>query len=232
MIDLEFLKGLGFSGIFLISFISNAIPYSTIPYLFWLVPVFALYQGSMFEYLLLIILSALGASMGKLVVYFIGRGFSKLGEESRIKKNLNILVSEHSNALFITLLLFTALPLPDDVIILPLGYAKYSIVKYTAALIIGKIIVTSLAALYGRGLSIIFSESLNAPIWVLIIVYLYITLLVTYLAGSIDWLNLGGLAKKHGIGYTVNYFLKSVGTGFVMFHLLLLKFIKRRLCCR
>ncbi|QOR94047.1 VTT domain-containing protein [Thermosphaera chiliense] len=228
MLDLEFLKGFGFFGIFLISFISNAIPYSTIPYLFWLIPVFALYQGNMFEYILLIILSSLGASMGKIVVYFIGRGFSRLGEESRIKRNLNILASEHSNALFITLLLFTALPLPDDVIILPLGYAKYNIVKYTVALLTGKIIVTSLAALYGKGLSFIFSESLNVPLWVFIIIYLYITLLFTYLAGSIDWLKLGGLAKKYGVRHAVAYFLKCMANGFARFHLLPLKFLRNR----
>jgi len=228
MLDIEFLKGFGFSGIFLISFISNAIPYSTIPYLFWLIPIFAVYQGNLVEFLFLIILSSLGASMGKLVVYFIGRGFSRLGEESRIKKNLNILTSEHSNALFFTILLFTALPLPDDVIILPLGYARYSLVKYTVALVIGKMIVTSLAALYGRGLSIVFSESLNAPLWITIVAYLYITLLFTYLVGSIDWLKLGGLARKYGIRYAIEYFLKCVGKGFLGFHLLPYKILKNK----
>ncbi|MEM2009269.1 MAG: VTT domain-containing protein [Thermosphaera sp.] len=228
MFDIQVLKGLGFSGIFLISFISNAIPYSTIPYLFWLVPVFAIYQGNLSEYLLLIFLSSLGASMGKLVVYFIGRGFTKIGAQSRIRRNLDFLASEHSNALFLTLILFTALPLPDDVIILPLGYAKYDIVKYMIGLLIGKFIVTSLAALYGRGISVLLTESFEAPLWLIIVVYAYLTLMITYVAGSIDWIKLGGLARKAGFIFAFKYFIEALIKGVISFHSFPLRYLKKR----
>jgi len=62
----------GIIGLFVLAFVSNAIPYMSVPYLVVVAPLFAMMQST--ELTMSIIMLALGASLGKLVVYGVSRG--------------------------------------------------------------------------------------------------------------------------------------------------------------
>jgi len=185
-------------GVFVVSLVSNAIPYSTIPYLFWLIPFFMRLRDT-WMLAIAVLVSAVGASLGKLVVYFVGRGLSTVGRDSRFKHNIAYIVNKHEKATFLTVLLAAALPIPDDVVYIPVGYARYNLALFFIALLTGKIIITSMAAIYGRALAFLFRESYNLPGWLMITVYIVLTILITYIVGSVDWLSLGNTIREKGL---------------------------------
>jgi len=185
-------------GVFVVSLVSNAIPYSTIPYLFWLIPFFMRLRDTRML-ATAVLASAMGASLGKLIVYFVGRGLSTVGQDSRFKHNITYIVNKYGKATFLTILLTAALPMPDDVVFIPVGYARYSPALFFIAVLTGKIIETSMAAIYGRTLAFLFRENYNLPGWLIIPVYIVVTMLITYIAGSVDWLGLGNTIREKGL---------------------------------
>jgi len=185
--------------VFVVSLVSNAVPYSTIPYLFWLVPLFMRLRD-IWMLVIAVQASAVGASLGKLIVYFVGRGLSTVSRDSRFKHNIMYIVNKYEKATFLMVLLVAALPIPDDVVYIPVGYARYNLALFFTALLTGKIIITSMAAIYGRALAFLFTESYNLPGWLIIPVYIVVTMLITYITGSVDWLGLGNTVREKGLG--------------------------------
>ncbi|MEM2025009.1 MAG: VTT domain-containing protein, partial [Desulfurococcaceae archaeon] len=135
------LGGLGYLGLLLIAFVSNAVPFSTIPYLVFLAPILAKQHGM--EQIYAILVLALGASLGKLIVYVIARSISKIGRVSRSIHNLVNFTHMFKKATFLTVFLVAALPIPDDVFYIPIGISKYNIPLFFVALLLGKIVVTA-----------------------------------------------------------------------------------------
>ncbi|MEL9908652.1 MAG: VTT domain-containing protein [Desulfurococcus sp.] len=212
MIELirEVLHGAGgYIGVFMVSLVSNAIPYSTIPYLFWLIPFFTRYRD-LGNLIIAVAVSALGASVGKLIVYFVGRGLSTLGSESRFKQNISYLTNKHSKAVFLTVFLAAALPIPDDVVYIPVGYARYSVPLFFTALLAGKLVITVMAAIYGRALSFLFEERGGLPVWLSIVLYIFLTIIVMYVAGSINWINVSNIAGEKGVAKAIDFLLKEI----------------------
>lgn len=203
------LKAGEYVGFFIVSLVSNAIPYSTIPYLFWLAPFFARIRDP-WSLMLAVASSALGASIGKLLVYMLGRGLSTFGRESRFKQNIAYLTSRHSTATFIMVFMAAALPIPDDVVYIPVGYARYNILLFFTALTAGKLVVTSMAAVYGRAFSFLFEEHPGIPSWVTVAAYIAITLLAMYIAGSIDWINMSNVFREKGFRQGVRVLLSEL----------------------
>ncbi|MEM0380024.1 MAG: VTT domain-containing protein [Desulfurococcaceae archaeon] len=197
MLDLNILLyRYGLVGIFIVSLISNAIPYFTVPYLL----VIALYSSlvkNVYLKILIVIFSALGASFGKIIVYLIGFGFRKIvSEESR--KNLEFFSKHFVKSTFITIFIFASLPLPDDVVFIPIGVMKYDLRKYFLALLLGKLIVSSIAVYYSS-LAILLVENLSyLPFYITIPILIIITLYISYLIMSINWFRLILTLKERG----------------------------------
>ncbi len=136
---------------FLTALIGNSIPYATIPYLVF----FVSYGAVVKDPLMLVAMSlsgGIGAALGKLVVYYIGRGVNR-ALSANTRRNLTLFAQSFSKSLFIVVFLFAALPLPDDVIYLPLGVAGYSVLKFFVAVALGKIVITFMALVLGVGIS-------------------------------------------------------------------------------
>ncbi|MEM4522719.1 MAG: VTT domain-containing protein, partial [Nitrososphaeria archaeon] len=141
----ELIKVYGYIGILIVSLISNSIPYVSLPYLALLV-FMAPFIGSP---LISVLVSAFGETIGKVIILFLGRGFRTILSE-KTKENLQFFNNLFKKWSFIAVFLFAALPLPDDVLYIPLGVSGYRLLPYFIAVFAGKIIVTGLAILFGK----------------------------------------------------------------------------------
>ncbi|MEM0088237.1 MAG: VTT domain-containing protein [Archaeoglobaceae archaeon] len=172
-----------YPGIFLISLISNSIPFVSLPYLNFL---FALSPFFSFEDLVVVsILSALGASIGKIFVYTIGAGM-RLTLSEKTKENLMFFEKIFKKWGFFAIFLFAASPLPDDVLYIPLGIAKYRISYYFLAVFLGKLVITSYVLVFGRITSGVIKEIVGSSFLGLLL-FFSLTLLISVLVIKIDW---------------------------------------------
>lgn len=101
------------------------------------------------------LISGIGAALGEIVSYYIGRliGGAKKVQESEIGEKFHRmkLQFEH-NPKFVPIFvfLFALTPLPDDVILVPLGMMKYDYKKTIIPSVIGKTMLTSIICFLGR----------------------------------------------------------------------------------
>ncbi len=170
--------------IFILSLLSNSIPYIGIPYLVAV----AAYGGGVENIelkILVAIVSGLGAALGKIVVYSLGRGVHAI-LPSRVKENLELFSKIMSKGVFIATLIFAATPLPDDVLYVPLGIAKYSLLQFFIAVCIGKIILTSLVVAFGTAL-VSFVGMLGINRIDSIIVLIVVSIVLTLVVARMDW---------------------------------------------
>ncbi len=201
---------LGLSFIALISFLSNCIPYLTIPYLaFIFIYVSSTHANTLLTTATIVVSSAF-AALGKVVVYYIGRGVGRI-----MFKNVNREVIELFNRLmdkgiFLAIFLFAASPLPDDVLYIPVGVLKYSPIKFFIACFMGKIVITSIVALSGEFINFVMS-----PVYATIL-SIVVTIIVLLLMRKIDWETLVKNLIEKGIFRTLFDIIRNP-----------LKFVKR-----
>ncbi len=179
-------------GVFIISMLSNAIPFVSIPYLGIVAGYAAIYQG-IIDKVALVLCSAAGATFGKSIVYFIGRAFSvKLSEVS--KKNVELFKKVARKSLFLAILIFAATPLPDDILYIPLGVMRYSLIPYFIAILIGKSILTASVVIYASWLVGLMRVS-----YVFIPILVAVTIVLTYMILKIDWAKVVEAAYERGV---------------------------------
>jgi len=168
-------------GIFLVSFLGNVIPYSTVPYLIFIVH----YGATVTETLGMIeiaILGGIGAALGKVIVLLIGSATRKILPETD-KKSMKLFMKLAGKSVFIAVLVFAATPLPDDVLYIPLGAMGYSPFKFFVAAAIGKAIITYMALLFGETIRYLVGESST----IASIVAIVATLILMFLIVKVDW---------------------------------------------
>jgi len=204
---LELLKPLenSFLGPFIISLLCNSIPFVSLPYLLVII-------GLTFKYvtlqdrILLIISSALGATLGKVLIYFIGKGFSKLLSQ-RSRENLELFNKIAKKSLALAIFVFAALPLPDDVLYLPLGLTGFSLIIYFFSVFLGKLFLKSVAVFYGSLLTSL-SEELGYQV---IPVFVIASIIFSYYIISIDWSKIVEAHMEGGLKASVRYLMLELG---------------------
>lgn len=210
----EFMHTYGLIGLFLFAFISNAIPYSTVPYLVVLAPLIANYRGS--ELALVIMSLALGATLGKLVVYLVGRGVSSINKVQRVFSGMRSLTVTYSRSTFMSRVTFlivflaAALPIPDDVVYIPVGLSKYSLPLFFIAVLLGKIIITLLAALYGVAFRFFIEDVAGLPPVVYAPLMLLITVSLILAGNRVNWENLIEVYNKEGFLTAIKYMITCI----------------------
>ncbi|TDA25248.1 MAG: hypothetical protein DSO01_07990 [Archaeoglobi archaeon] len=172
-----------YPGIFLISFISNSIPFIGIPYLNFLVVASPFLRIE--EAAIVAVVSALGASLGKIVIYFIGAGV-RMTLSERTKENLAFFEKIFEKWGVLAVFIFAASPLPDDVLYIPLGIARYKLLHFFPAVFCGKIVVTFLAIFMGKATYDSIKFLLGNDILSFAVFFL-ITTLLTFAVIRIDW---------------------------------------------
>jgi len=205
---METLSKWGFLGLFLSAFASNVIPYSTIPYLVFIAPLLPHFTG--FELLYAILSLAVGATLGKLVVYFIGRSFGRIKRISNYTWSTTRFFTRHQKQVFILTLLVAASPIPDDVFYIPIGTMGYSVVKYTIALFIGKLIVSILTYIYGASMAFLLEGIGSMPIYLSIPISIIVTIILYWIIGKIDWNNVENVFIEKGSLMAFIYVLNSI----------------------
>lgn len=198
----------GHIGLFILALISNAIPYSTIPYLIFIAPLLARLGGT--SLLLAIMALSLGATGGKLVVYFIGRMIGRIKRVDEYTYSASRFFAKHGKPLVLVVFLTAALPIPDDIVYVPLSIAGYSVWKYTLALLAGKIVVTALAAIYGKTLALVTEDLMGLPIYISIPIYILVSVLIVFITGKIDWYMIENILIEEGGLKALRYFLISL----------------------
>jgi len=183
--DIGSLAGFGYFGLFLLALVSNAIPYSTIPYLIFLVPILSRLNAP--ELLNAIVVLATGATAGKLIVYVIGRSISRVKAVSTLTSGLIAFAKRHKLMLFTIIFAIAALPIPDDIFYIPIGASRYDPVLFSIALFAGKFVITVLVALYGLALKGLVEGYIGLPPQVSIPIMVLVTALLMVGVGGIDW---------------------------------------------
>ncbi len=170
----------GPAGIFLISLVSNSIPFVAIPYLGVVMGYSFVYVG-LLPRVMLVLVSAAGATIGKVAVYYMGSAFrAKLGKVSR--RNIELFKKLARRSLFIAIVVFASTPLPDDVLYIPLGLMKYPLLPYVLAVFLGKTILTGVVVTYASWLSFMaVTQVYTVPVLVAV------TVLLTYIILKVDW---------------------------------------------
>ncbi len=169
-------------GIFLVSMVSNSIPFITVPYL-GIVAGYSFIYTNPISKVVLVLSSAAGATTGKIVVYFLGTAFRRgLGESS--KKNIELFKRVARRSLFVAIVIFASTPLPDDILYIPLGLMKYPLPRYVLAIFVGKVVLTSIVVVYASWITAVATTQIyTVPVLVMV------TALLTYLILKIDWYN-------------------------------------------
>ncbi len=202
---LWFINQFGLLGVFIVSFLGNTIPYSTIPYLVFIV----IYAGVLHDpymHLLITLSGGLGAALGKVIVYFFGYGVRTVLPEN-IRRNIDLFAKLFKKSTFIAVLVFAASPLPDDIIYVPLGAMKYDLKKYFTALLTGKIIITGMAVFFGSSFTGLLREAAKIPDYISIPALLLITFYLLYLVAEIDWMKAAEIASKEGLFSMAKYII-------------------------
>ncbi len=134
----------GYAGAFLISIFGNFTVFFPVPF------VLTIYAfGATLNPLILGLVCGVGSTIGEFSAYLIGRGGrsvinDRYGERLETAK---LLVQEYGMAV---IFVFAVLPLPDDLILIPLGMLRYSLKKAMVAMLLGKTIMCVAVAYAGR----------------------------------------------------------------------------------
>ena len=135
-----------FLGVFIISLLGSASIAFPIPYT--LVILF-LGMNHIIDPLTLTVAGGLGSAVGQLSGYYIGYFGAKLVSVERRRK-MEFFVKMFKKYGSALVFLFALTPLPDDLIIIPLGVLRYSFIRVFIPLLMGKLLMCFLLAYFGN----------------------------------------------------------------------------------
>ena len=148
-----FAPELGYFSLGLVSFLGSLIPFVPVPS-FLLLATMAV--GNQFDLHILAILSAVTATGAKQIIFYISYGGRRIINEKTRKrmKPFERLVKRYGAA---TAFVAAATPIPDDLVYIPLGLAKYNPRNFFLATLAGKIILSYVIVLSSHfvGLSLV-----------------------------------------------------------------------------
>jgi len=196
---LDFSLVLGYLGDFLISFLGNATVLIPFPYMIVTFILGGLIDEVTYEFLfdpwLVGLLSGFGAVLGEMTGYFIGYGGGQFLDKNQ-RNAFREYIDEHPRATPFVLWFLAATPIPDDVLIIPLGAARYPWWKVLIPQFIGKTMFMTFIAWSGRfGLSIVGSllgstDPSSIASRGIEIASVFMIVLAVYVLVRIDWMKL------------------------------------------
>lgn len=174
----------GYPGVFLVSFIGTVSIIIPIPYtllIFWLG------YTKVVDPFLIMVAGGSGAALGELSGYALGYYGRRIVSQERQRK-MNYLVKIFGRYGPIAVFIFSLTPLPDDLLFIPLGIMRYSLVKAFIPALIGKLLMSYILAysglIGGEFILLLFGEG-NA--WIGMVVTAVLLLIVIIILYRIDW---------------------------------------------
>ena len=182
---IEFLLSLveryGYLGAFLGSVLGNITVALPTPYAFLITAL-----GSNLNPLILGFVSGLGATIGEISSYLLGRASRRaLNSEQLTKLQLVRRLVERYG--FLTIILFAVTPLPDDVLLVSLGMIDYDLKNLVVSVWIGKTVLATLLA-YAGFYGIEFFSSLYESVgWFSVFMSLLLLAVIIVVMLRVDW---------------------------------------------
>ncbi len=141
----------GYFGILLISLIGALSIFFPIPYTVVIFTLGGLKVGEawVFEPVWIALAAGTGSTVGELSGYLLGLGGRKV-ISGKYKRKMELLVKFFNKFGPVAIFLFALTPLPDDLLFIPLGVMRYSIVKTVVPAFIGKFFMNLIVAYSGR----------------------------------------------------------------------------------
>ena len=148
-----FTPEVGYLGLTIVSFFGSLIPFVPIPS-FILVATMA--AGEQFDIHVLVLIAAITSTAAKQIIFYASYGGRKIISEKtkkRMKPFQKLVKRYGASAAFVA----AATPIPDDLVYIPLGLAKYNPKRFFVATLSGKIVLYYVIALISHymGLSLL-----------------------------------------------------------------------------
>ncbi len=201
---IEALSQYGPPGLFLAAFISNLIPGFPAVYLA-VVSTYVAIVDNPYANALALLAAGVGAGLGKTVVFYVSNILGRKSKAVRRKREEHKwLFGRAGKGVLVTVFIFAAFPLPDDILYIPLGVAGYRLIPFTIAVILGKIVLTMIAVflglLYGQlisgfGLEIVIAGALMGAI------------ILSYITLTMDWKAIFRVYKEQGMAHAAKRFI-------------------------
>jgi len=132
-----FTPEVGYLGLTIVSFFGSLIPFVPIPS-FVLVATMAV--GEQFDIHVLVLIAAITSTAAKQIIFYVSYGGRKIISEKtkkRMKPFQKLVKRYGGSAAFVA----AATPIPDDLVYIPLGLAKYNPKRFIVATLLGKFVL-------------------------------------------------------------------------------------------
>jgi membrane protein DedA with SNARE-associated domain len=186
---------LGYVGILVISFVSSLIPFIPIPY--FPVLITASFNPNFNPHIISIV-SALGIVGAKTIIFFISYYGRKILSD-KTKKRMRPLQNLVSRYGWFGAFIAALTPIPDDIVYIPLGLAKYNPWKFATATFAGKLLMNEFivwgSIFLGRPFveNILSSDTTDQTSLIIAAIVSTIVLgIVVYFSLRIDWAKVVG----------------------------------------
>ncbi|KXA90014.1 hypothetical protein AKJ61_01675 [candidate division MSBL1 archaeon SCGC-AAA259B11] len=178
---LDFLVAFGYPGMFLLNFLGASSIVFPIPYTPALIAAGA--TGSFHPFLLAIV-AGLGSGLGEFVGYgagYAGRSIVGEGYERKFEAMLKIFNKYGTPAIFV----FALTPLPDDLLFIPLGLARYEFIKAFIPCVLGKFLMALILIYIGKTAGWFIGQS-----WISAFITGIILIIIMYIIFRLDWVKI------------------------------------------
>jgi len=173
----------------LVNFFGSLIPFVPLPGFLLLA---TMSVGNQYDLHVLALLSAITATVAKQIIFFVSFGGRKIMNEKTRKRMrpFERLVKRYGAA---AAFVAAATPMPDDIIFIPLGLAKYNPKRFFVATLTGKIVLSYIIVFISHyiGLSFIepFLENVDdtTPVYIVIAIFAAIMIAIIVLLLKLDW---------------------------------------------
>lgn len=182
---------MGYLGIFALSLGASLIVFIPLPYLSIIL---AAALSGRFDPALLVISSATGSALGKMLIYQTCYSGQRIIDE-KTKQNLTAFRTVFAKYAWIAVLIAASTPIPDDIVYVPLGFARYNRFRFFVGTLLGKTVLASIIV-YGAafltnsllGLLLVGGNKAGTMQIIAIgVVFAAVTLLLTLVITRIDW---------------------------------------------
>jgi membrane protein YqaA with SNARE-associated domain len=203
---------IGYPGAFIVSLIGNVtvlVPFPYIAVIFLLGGAKAAPTGPFFfDPWLLGIVGGIGATLGEMTGYLLGRGGSKFVSSDQSSGFLRF-VQKYPRLTPLVLWFLAVTPFPDDVLVIPLGIAKYPWKNVLIPQFIGKTMFLVGVAWAGNlGLSwleaILIGDPTNPITKSIEVIALLLLVIGIYVVLVANWSKIAGVFTRDEIGDTIN----------------------------
>ena len=174
----------GYLGIFLISLLGAMSIFVPIPYT---VVIFILGGLETFDPFLIAVAAGIGSAIGEFSGYLLGVGGRKVIGD-RYKKRMDFITKLFKKYGSVAIFIFALTPLPDDLLFIPLGVMRYSLLRAFIPALLGKFfsnliiaysgrlsldIVKNIFGVEGEGMSLLIGTIIGIVLLIIVIIIMF-----------------------------------------------------------